>query len=549
MRISRFFALLLAGLLLFSALPAALAQGNPVGQYAVILTGDLKRGDAGDAVVSLRRRLSTLGYFYGDPVGAYDEATEKAVASFETYLNDRQLSSALTALLGGDVAPAKPTIVNVDGQADTYVLESLYAVTNGCFWQEARLGDTGDEVVRLQNRLCTLGYLSGNRDGNFGAQTRVGVRAFQYLAGLREDGIADEATQTLLFSDDAPSAPYKALCFGDKGADVVKLQRLLMKLGFTEATLADGDYGLVTKTAVTNLQSYFKDKGVKLGSTRYAALEKELGIAYPIPVGDGVSADTAAADAPEPGKTLSISGEAVAYNGEDPYDISVNGDMDSLLMEYISTADTVGMLGSLKKDDWNDEVKRVQRRLYSLEYLFTKADGIYGKGTESAVTEFQKRNGLAQTGKCDSQTLAVIFSESARIGLRKYKLIVSVDEQKVYAYTYDDNDEYTVLVKTMTCSSGTRSTPTPLGTFTNTGRGARWHQFTKYQSWAQYAFYIDGDILFHSVLYNSDNEDSLIRSSVRALGRRASHGCVRLAVEDAKWIWNNCEDHTTVVVK
>ena len=33
------------------------------------------------------------------------------------------------------------------------------------------------------------------------------------------------------------------------------------------------------------------------------------------------------------------------------------------------------------------------------------------------------------------------------------------------------------------------------------------------------------------------------------LGNFASAGCVRLQVEDAKWIWTNCEQHTTVIVK
>lgn len=65
---------------------------------------------------------------------------------------------------------------------------------------------------------------------------------------------------------------------------------------------------------------------------------------------------------------------------------------------------------------------------------------------------------------------------------------------------------------------------------------------------AQYAYYIEGDIMFHSVLYNSKSESSLSKSSVRNLGRKASHGCVRLAVKDAKWIWQNCPAGTTIIV-
>ena len=100
----------------------------------------------------------------------------------------------------------------------------------------------------------------------------------------------------------------------------------------------------------------------------------------------------------------------------------------------------------------------------------------------------------------------------------------------------------------MKCSTGKDETPTPKGTYqATTGPGARWHYFKKFECWAQYAYYIQGDIMFHSVLYNEQN-GPVTQSSVNNLGRKASHGCVRLSVEDAKWLWNNCPAGTKVVV-
>ena len=43
--------------------------------------------------------------------------------------------------------------------------------------------------------------------------------------------------------------------------------------------------------------------------------------------------------------------------------------------------------------------------------------------------------------------------------------------------------------------------------------------------------------------------DRLNKTSVRKLGRRASHGCIRLTVEDAKWIYDNCPAGTTVIIQ
>ena len=193
------------------------------------------------------------------------------------------------------------------------------------------------------------------------------------------------------------------------------------------------------------------------------------------------------------------------------------------------------------------DVVRLQRRLRCLEYYTGEADGQYGAGTKSAVEAFQKRHGLSATGVADHATLAALFDESAKKALKPYVLKVSVSDQRVYAYAPDANDEYTDLVRTMKCSTGRKSSPTPTGTFTETGPGARWHYFKKFNCWAQYAFYIEGDILFHSVLYNK-KDGPVTQSSVNHLGSRASHGCVRLSVEDAKWIYNHCPANTKVIV-
>jgi lipoprotein-anchoring transpeptidase ErfK/SrfK len=70
-----------------------------------------------------------------------------------------------------------------------------------------------------------------------------------------------------------------------------------------------------------------------------------------------------------------------------------------------------------------------------------------------------------------------------------------------------------------------------------------------YDCWAQYAFRIKGGVLFHSVLFQQAKESTLLEGSVKKVGRKASHGCVRVSVEDAKWIFENCAAGTTVIVE
>ena len=107
-------------------------------------------------------------------------------------------------------------------------------------------------------------------------------------------------------------------------------------------------------------------------------------------------------------------------------------------------------------------------------------------------------------------------------------------------------EAYTKLVKTMKCSTGTVANPTPTGTYQSGGRASdEWYFFKQYNCYAKWATRIVGGILFHSITYNTSFRKT---GNEKNLGQRASHGCVRLTVDDAKWIWDNCPLGTTIVI-
>lgn len=66
--------------------------------------------------------------------------------------------------------------------------------------------------------------------------------------------------------------------------------------------------------------------------------------------------------------------------------------------------------------------------------------------------------------------------------------------------------------------------------------------------WGQYCTRINGGILFHSVWYYEKDPSTLSNVQYNKLGTICSHGCVRLNVQDAKWIYDNCPVGTTVIV-
>ena len=126
-----------------------------------------------------------------------------------------------------------------------------------------------------------------------------------------------------------------------------------------------------------------------------------------------------------------------------------------------------------------------------------------------------------------------------------YYIKINRRQNCITVYTLDENGEYTVPYKAMICSTGLYNA-TPRGTF---------HLSTKYlwrelygKVYGQYATRITGGVLFHSVPYYKKSKSALCTEKYNKLGQQASMGCVRLTVEDAKWIADNCPSGTTVEI-
>lgn len=101
-------------------------------------------------------------------------------------------------------------------------------------------------------------------------------------------------------------------------------------------------------------------------------------------------------------------------------------------------------------------------------------------------------------------------------------------------------------VKEMVCSCGKEGSDTPEGTF-KTSNYYEWRKMVD-NTYGRYAVRFHGQILFHSVPYIEESPDTLEWEEFNKLGQNASLGCVRLSVKDAKWIYDNCKQGTTVVV-
>ena len=111
------------------------------------------------------------------------------------------------------------------------------------------------------------------------------------------------------------------------------------------------------------------------------------------------------------------------------------------------------------------------------------------------------------------------------------------------ALAYASNTRYLILVDTTANRVGIYS-----------GSVGKWNEVKKWACttganqlrhtcWYYTQFY--GNYLFHSVLYKQGSMSVIIDGR---LGINASHGCVRLNINNAKWIYDNIPRGTKVVV-
>ena len=133
-------------------------------------------------------------------------------------------------------------------------------------------------------------------------------------------------------------------------------------------------------------------------------------------------------------------------------------------------------------------------------------------------------------------------------GKMPYAIDVDIANQIVTVYSTADGS----IVRQMLCSSGMNGC-TPLGTYQLTERGraserTEWTYLAQYRCYVKYATRIHLGYMFHSLPFDAKDMNSMQAQAASEFGLPTSHGCIRLRVEDAKFIAENCLMGTEVTI-
>jgi lipoprotein-anchoring transpeptidase ErfK/SrfK len=184
------------------------------------------------------------------------------------------------------------------------------------------------------------------------------------------------------------------------------------------------------------------------------------------------------------------------------------------------------------KDDsngtWGSNITQInltQSEAYNLVCNVSNSEGSSTASIALNWVEGEKTGTSSETTSVESnqQGTSIDYSNPGN-----FKIDVNLTAQLVSIY-YNDN-----LVKSLKCSGGTAESPTITGTFT-TNQKIYYAWVPKFNMGAYYWVRFYGAYLFHSVPF--DKNGNMIAEEAAKIGTPASHGCIRMSLEDEKWFY------------
>lgn len=306
----------------------------------------LESGMVGPSVEALQRLLTEVGYLGRSIDGEYGSTTKKAVELFQKH-HDLPITGVADDATQAKIRAAVGTAGRDGG---------------GVILTE---GNRGNPVRMYQEKLVAAGVLS-EADGVYGRTTSEAVLEYQARHGIPTSGIIDEETRDFL---------DKKRVYEDSSVLVEKAQTRLVVLGYMDDGM-DGIFGTKTEVALKKFQ---KDEKLPETGRFDDTVLNRLYEKAAAKVAENAPEETAESTETEETET-----EATVSETGEP-------------KEAVRTEKTVAETDAAK-------VRKCQEKLIGMGYLKDKADGILGLKTAAALREYQRDQGLPETGILDEET-------------------------------------------------------------------------------------------------------------------------------------------------
>jgi glucan-binding YG repeat protein len=186
-------------------------------------------------------------------------------------------------------------------------------------------------------------------------------------------------------------------------------------------------------------------------------------------------------------------------------------------------------------------------------YLYTQDDDVSASkvGTMASSTVVDDRT-IDSKGRASLPTYAAgstaadIIKARAQYYTSDTDNLLLLDRSSSKLYVFEGSTNNWTLTHTWSVAAGAASTYTPSGTYEVQAKGYYFDSGSARCFWWT-QFY--GSYCFHSTLYYQDGTSPSTASVMNSsLGSNISHGCVRLATNNAYWVYSNVDAGTGVIV-
>ena len=160
-------------------------------------------GSSGKNVEKLQQALKIKGYYQGTVDGKFGQNTESAVKAYQKAVGITQTGKADYATIMKLFGSVQSTTVQNDPK-----MNGITSISQITVPATSQPGNSGKNVIALQQALKIKGYFKAPIDGKYGDATKEAVLAFQKAKGLYQDGIAGNNTIKALFGKNASNYTF-----------------------------------------------------------------------------------------------------------------------------------------------------------------------------------------------------------------------------------------------------------------------------------------------------------------------------------------------------